>query len=617
MASPSAIDFSLYSQDEIDFMLQALDEQERNSALSNDERLLVEERNRLEASLSEFARAAWPILEPGVQLEWSWHYDMICEYLTLVYLRKITRLIINISPRTGKSLFVSVFFPAWVWTKQNTHNFACASYSQPLSTEHSVKRRSLIESEWYQERWGDKVKFAKDQNEKTKFKNTAMAQMIATSVGGTSRGLGGDTMILDDGMDTKQVSSDAETLTSHTWFDGTWLGRLNDLATGAHIVMEQRTGERDITGHCLEGDDLLEKSGKPREWTHIAIPLVCENEPETYKFPISGKVIHREVGDVLQPKRFPPSVVSSLQIRRLVYATQYQQEPSPLEGNMIKRSDFRYYGGRDPVTQIEDLALPIKFDLILTSADCAFKDEKTSDFVAVGTFGVKGPDKFLLEVTNKHLDLPATETEILRQQKLYGSQVVLVEDKANGSAIIKSIRRKVAGVVAIDPEGGKRSRMYGAAGEFQAHNVYVSRVAAWTEDVIHQLTKFPAAKYDDIADMITQAIIYLQRNTFVFGLTEYVKAKEAEMANKAKARAAKVLPANATSEEIAKFDNPTDLTKPEIDDKTERCPNEECRSTFLQRVPGGNKRCGACGMMIPKTLGTKQPLTTDFGQLRK
>lgn len=608
------LDLSALTPEEVEELRIRMEQRENYAAANESERQRMTERLKLEADLSLFARAAWPVLEPGVALEWSWHYDLICEYLTLVFERKIRRLIINISPRTGKSLFCSVIFPSWIWTKQNTHNITCASYSASLSTEHSVKRRSLIESEWYQERWGERVRMARDQNEKTKFKNTAMAQMIATSVGGTSRGIGGDTMILDDGMDTKQVSSDAQTLTTHNWFDGTWLGRLNDLATGAHIIMEQRTGERDVTGHCLDADDILEKAGNAREWTHLAVPLVCENEPETYKYPISGKVKVREVGDVLQPKRFPPAVVASLQARRLVYATQYQQHPSPLEGNMIKRADIRYYNGRDPKTSEPDPLLPDKFDLILISADCAFKDEKTSDFVAIGAIGVKGPNRYPLEITNAHLDLPATETEILRMQAHYRAQVVLVEDKANGSAVIKSIRRKISGVVAIEPEGGKMVRMAAACGSFQSNNWFFPRNSAWTELAIEQLTKFPAAKYDDVADLITQAETYIARNTFVYGLTEYVKQKEAEQMAKNKARVAKVTPANATAEEKAAIDNPT-MGKIDTDDKTERCVNEECRSTFLQRTPGG-KRCGACGTMQPKPA-QPMPLTTNFGEFRK
>src|SRR5271168_959985 len=109
------------------------------------------------------------------------------------------------------------------------------------------------------------------------------------------------------------------------------------------------------------------------------------------------------MGAVLQPDRFPPEVIVVLKKLRLVWSGQYQQRPAPLEGNMIKRADVRYYGGRDPITGERDRELPAKFDSILISVDCAFKDLKTSDYVCVGAIGVSGPDRFILNVVLKHL----------------------------------------------------------------------------------------------------------------------------------------------------------------------------------------------------------------------
>lgn len=283
---------------------------------------------------------------------------------------------------------------------------------------------------------------------------------------------------------------------------------------------------------------------------------------------------------------------------------------------MIKRSDVRYYGGTNPDNGEKDRELPTKFDMIVTSADCAFKDEKNSDYVAIGTVGVKGPDRFVLEIVNKHLDLPATENEILRQKQKWGSNVTLIEDKANGSAIIKSVKRKISGVVAVEPEGGKTARFVASTGEWQAGNWFVDRNAAWAEPFIDQIIKFPSAKYDDMADFMTQACIYLQRRSYVYGLTEYIKAQEEEMANKTKKKLKSNTPANVTTEDlqqIAKIDNPSTLTKPEIDDNTPRC--ESCGSTFIQRTPKG-KRCGQCGLEfgLPQL---NRPAVTNFGDFRK
>lgn len=615
-------------KEELRIRLEARQQYEEASV---EERRRIEERARLEADFSAFVKAGWSVIRPGLTLDWSWHYDLIGEYLTLCHQRKIRRLIINISPRTLKSILVSVFFPVWVWTKQPEHGFATASYSQDLSTEHSVMRRNLIESDWFKQRWGDRIWLASDQNQKTKFKNNHQAQMIATSVGGTATGLGGNTLIVDDALNPKQAASEAERKTAHDWFDNTWRSRMNNPAEDALIVMEQRTGELDLTGHLIDADDILEAQGASREWTHLSIALECDAEtgPQRYLFPISGRVVEREVGDVLQPGRFPPAVVASLKILRLVWATQYQQRPSPLEGNLIKRSEVRYYGGREPVTGMKDRPLPDKFDTIIVSADCSFKDENRSDFVAIGTISVKGPDRYLLELTNTHLDEPATRTEILRQKNKWRANTVIVEDKANGSSVIKNLRRHISGVIAIEPEGGKFARMFVAAGAWQSGNWYVDRTAAITEPFIDQLIKFPAAKNDDMADMMSQAEIFIASRGYKFAVVASVKRAEEDMKKRQEQRYKQPNPKTLAEaienvdtiepvgevegvevEGTQKIDQPR-MSKPVVADNTPRC--DKCGSTLIQRVPGG-KRCGNCGVQWMAANLIEKPM---LGQLRK
>lgn len=617
------IDPSRLTEQELDELLILQASIESEDAMSEAERVRNNERMRLQADFTAFVKTSWPILEPGNKLVWSWHYDLIAEYLLLAAEKKCTRLIINIPPRTLKSILITIMFPVWVWTRTPNQSFACASYAQPLSEEHSVKRRRLLESDWFRHLWGDRVWLQKDQNQKSKFQNNYQAQMFATSVGGTMQGIGGAFLIVDDGLKADDILSDPTIIELHNWFDKTWRQRLNDPATDVMIIVEQRTGERDITGFCLDGDKLLAESGEPKEWTHLCIPMEADDESvdkatlnQRFTFPISGRIKDRPIGDVLQPDRFTPAVIAAKKVRRLTWETQEQGRPSPLEGNMIKRSEVMYYGGKDPETGENDRDLPKKFDLIVTSCDAAFKDTKTSDFVCVGTIGVLGPDRFILEVVTKHLDAPATEKEVDRQRIAYKSSVCLIEDKANGSAIIKSMRQSVTGVVAIEPEGGKISRMYASCGEWQSHNWYVSRIAAWTEPFVEHITKFPGIKNDDDVDMMTQACVYIRRNTFIYGLTEYLK-NEAEMAKKKVTQKAvnpehpvKLAPQDQV---VAKVESPTNLTKPDIDDKTPRCA--ECGNTHFQRIPGG-QRCSQCGTQVMQNSINK-PATTDFGMLRK
>lgn len=617
-----SIDYSRLSPEQQQELIAAYEARQTYRASSEQERARIQECARLEADFTAFIHAAWAILEPGNRLSWSWHYDLIAEYLTLAAEKKIKRLIINIPPRTLKSILISIMFPVWVWTRTPNQSFAVASYAQPLSDELSVKRRRILQSEWFVQRWGHRIQLQPDQNQKSKFQNNSQAQMFATSVGGTMQGIGGQFLITDDALKADEILSEATVKELHNWFDKTWMQRLNDPSTDVIIIVEQRIGESDLTGHCLENDKALTDKGENPEWTHLCIPMEADEEAvnkatltQKFVYPISGRVKERPLGDVLQPDRFTPAVIASKKVRRLTWATQEQGRPSPMDGNWILRSDVRYYGGRDPETQVLDEKLPERFDLIVTSVDAAFKDLKTSDFVCVGTIGVSGRKRFVLEVVNKHLDAPATETETRRQRDKWKSNVVLIEDKANGTAIIKSMKRNVPGVVAVEPEGGKLSRFMAMVGEWQGGDWYVSRTEAWEESYVSQITKFPGAKNDDMADMTSQAALYFQKHTYVYGLTEYVKQQEAEMAKKIQKKVATHIPANATAEDIAiaKIDNPSTLTKPDVDDSTPRC--DSCGSTFIQRTNGG-KRCGQCGTMLDVKKPTL-PATTNFGEFRK
>jgi len=474
----------------------------------------IEQQIAMETGLSDFFRRAWQVIEPGRPLVWSWHYELIAEYLTLVVQKKLRRLIISVPPRTAKSSLATICFPCWAWLQNPALSFLCASYSNSLSTDHSVARRNLITSNFYQSLWRDKYQLASDRNLTTQFANDRMGQMIATSTGSGAEGRGGDIAILDDPMSSQQSLSDTERTAANRWVTNTLKQRLNDPATASIIVIMQRLHELDTTGFVLAED--------PGVWTNIVLPLEAEKDEE-WVFPISGKIIRRQQGEILQAERFTPDIVAEKKRNRMVFAGQYQQRPSPLEGNLIKRSEVKYYGGIDPETGILDEPLPSistvgnpVFHRLLISVDCAFKDTETCDYVAIGVIGVRGRKRYLLNVVREHLDAGATELEIRRQRELYPRvNAILVEDKANGPAVIERLKANLPGVVPIEPEGGKVARMFAVAPEWQAGDWYVARNAAWTQLFIEEITGFPTAAHDDMCDMMSQAGIWLLQNDTV------------------------------------------------------------------------------------------------------
>src|SRR5438105_221931 len=145
------------------------------------------DRSLAQDSLAQFVQQAWRIVEPATALLWNWHLDALCEYLEAVSVDDgITRLIVNMPPRSGKSLLTSVLWPAWLWARRPSARWLFASYSAGLSGKHNGDRRTVITSPWYQRWWT--VKLADDQNQKNEFMNTARGHMIATSLGVSATG---------------------------------------------------------------------------------------------------------------------------------------------------------------------------------------------------------------------------------------------------------------------------------------------------------------------------------------------------------------------------------------------------------------------------------------------
>lgn len=416
----------------------------------------------------------------------------------------IRRLIINIPPRTLKSTLVTIIFPAWVWLTEPSHDFLTASYNLDLSCEHSVKRRVLLQSAWFKDLCHKGFRLTGGRNRVDQVTNSKGGQMIATSVGATAWGRGCDTAIVDDPLSADQALSDSERTRVNEWIDGVLRSRLNDPANGTIIIVMQRLHELDLSGYLLEHER--------ERWTHIRIPLEAE-EDERWKFPISGRVFERRAGEVLMPERFTPEVIEERRSHRLIFAGQYQQRPAPLEGNYVKHHEIRYYGGIDPKTGQLDERLPSSFDMKVISVDCAYKNSSTSDYVAIAVIGVKGRNKFILNIINQRLDVAATVAEIRKQYYIHQYVwAVLVEDAANGQAVVQLLQTSLSNVVAVPPQGGKASRMHAAAVGWQAGDWYVERNAAWADGFIEQLLMFPNARHDDQVDAMSQAAVWLSEN---------------------------------------------------------------------------------------------------------
>ena len=201
-----------------------------------------------ERSLHEFFRQSWHVTTPGSVLRDGWHLGAIAEHLEAVLLGQLDDLLILVPPRCGKTLMASICFPAWAWIRRPTLQFLCASYVQRMSNRQSTDCRRLMQSRWYQQRWGNRWKMTGDVNRVEEVQNNRSGYRIATCVEGLSQGTGGDILLCDDPHNVKDVASDTKRATTHEWWSKSWSTRLNN-ADASRITLMSR----------LHGDDLAQR----------------------------------------------------------------------------------------------------------------------------------------------------------------------------------------------------------------------------------------------------------------------------------------------------------------------------------------------------------------------
>ncbi len=446
-----------------------------------------------EKRLRDFVRAAWDVLEPRTELKWNWHHDLICEHLEAVRDGQIRRLIVNVPPRELKSTIVTVCFPAWVWLKEPQERFLFGSYADSLARKHSILRRALIESPWFQRSWGDRFRLRDDLNTKSDFGNDKMGQMKAAGISGSVTGEGGNYLIFDDPHNPKKVESDVERQSTLDNLDLAWMSRLNDRTIGRVVLVMQRTHDADATQHFLDTG----------EYTHLKLPAVEDEPKRTLVFPVSGKTIERKEGEELHPARLDAKVRAQLEkdLGSWGYAAQYQQNPVPRKGGMVQLSWFKSY-----------TVQPSKFDRVIMSWDMAFKDTKASAYVVGQVWGKIEGRAYLIDQVREKMDFVASCHAVAALiAKHPRATRRLVEDKANGPAIIAQLKSKFPGLIAVQTADDKVARFAAVTPFFESGNIYVpdESIAPWVNDYKLELTRFPRTTYKDQVDATSQALIDL------------------------------------------------------------------------------------------------------------
>jgi predicted phage terminase large subunit-like protein len=488
-----------------------------------------------EESLAAFVRMAWHVIEPGSEYIHGWHIDFICEHLEAITFETeledggfYNRLLINVPPGTMKSLLTNVFWPSWEWGPQNMPHlrYVCTSHSQNLAIRDSTKMRRLIQSDWYQARWGKRVKLTGDQNAKTKFENTATGFREAVAFESMT-GVRGDRVIIDDPHSVDSAQSDAMRQSTIETFLEAVPSRLNNPSKSAIVVIMQRLHEEDVSGVILD---------KGLGYDHIMLPM--RYDPMRAMPTLLGNEDPRSKdGELLFPKRFPEEVVDRDERVMGPYATagQFQQAPEPRGGGVIKREWWKTWDGP---------SFP-PFDYVIASLDCAYTTKTENDPSAMTVWGVwSGGDQVaqVTRVPNREGDMMASLERTYTQEhprcmlmhawqdrlelhdlvekvrdtmQRYGCEKILIENKAAGHSVAQELRRVYGHddfyVELVDPKSqDKLARLYSVQHLFSEGLIYAPD-RSWADMVITQAAQFPRAKHDDLVDTISMALRHLRQ----------------------------------------------------------------------------------------------------------
>jgi len=446
----------------------------------------AEYRALLRTDFNSFIERCFYQLNPNTRYLMNWHLELIASKLEACRQGKIRRLIINVPPRSLKSLAASIAFPAWVLGHNPAAQLLCVSYAQDLSDKFARESRSVMSSDWYKRLFPTRLSSQKQSVQE--FVTTAQGYRLGTSVGGVLTGRGADLIVIDDPIKPDEALSEAQRRAANEWYENTLYSRLNDKKHGCIIIIMQRLHEDDLVGHVLGQED----------WELVCLPAIAEHdEVHIVETPFGQRRFARKAGEALHPGR--ESLATLERIRRTIgeysFAGQYLQAPAPRGGGLVKEEWFKRYEASEKP----------EFERIVQSWDTANKATELSNYSVCTTWGIADKKAYLISVYRRRLEFPELKRAVRDLATMFNAKVVLIENKASGTQLLQElIRDGVHAATAYEPQGDKVMRFNSQTAMIENGFVFLPHEAPWLAEYLHELMVFPNGKHNDQADSTSQ-----------------------------------------------------------------------------------------------------------------
>ena len=446
-----------------------------------------------------FVQEFWGEIIPEEPV-YNWHIEYLCKELQLIVERvakredKLYDLIINIPPGTSKSTIATVMLPAWSWTIDPRIRNLTASYSASLSTDHAMKSRDIIRSDKYR-LYFPELTIKKDQDNKTHYKNEFGGERYATSVTGTVTGFHAHLIIVDDPLNPKGASSEADRLTANNFMDVTLSTRKVSKSVTPTILVMQRLHEKDCTGNWLE------KEGKRLK--HICLPGEISNDVK----PVELR--DKYINGLLDTKRLNRNDLQDLKVSlgSYGYAGQIMQTPSPLDGGIWQK-------WIKPISDKELNELLPKLQSLGTDWDLAYTEKETNSASAYVTAGKYDNKMYIDDLGFDWLEFPKL-IAYMKSKKFPH----YIEAKASGKSAKQTLTNQGIPAIEVNVTGGDKEARANMVTPYAESGIIYCR-ASLLDKLYHDskqgILVFPNGQGDDLQDALVQSISRLLGNPQVF-----------------------------------------------------------------------------------------------------
>lgn len=434
----------------------------------------------------------------------NWHHKVTALALERFYRREIENLMIFMPPRVGKTELVSRRFPAWAMGKNPDLRVIATSYASQLADKTNREVQRIIDSEIYREIFpnttlaGPHAKMPGSWARKADLFEVAgyRGTYRSTGVGGGITGMGGDLLLMDDPLkNSAEANSKTKRDAIYEWYTTTLYTR-RESGAGICLIMT-RWHEDDLAGRLL-----INAKQNGANWTVISFPMIHEGDAQL-PYPIDPEFAAmdpRGEGEALWPEKYD-QLESEQMLKsagKRAATSLYQQRPAAAEGNVIKREWLKFY--RTP---------PARYEEMLISVDCAFRKSEDSAKVAMGVWGRVKEDKYLHDQVCDQMGFVETVKALRRLKAAYPRASIIVETKANGDALIDTLKSEISGIVGYEPDGSKEARLWAVSTDFESGNVFLPEpeLKPWVHDYVQELLAFPSSAYADQVDQTSQALL--------------------------------------------------------------------------------------------------------------